>query len=283
MMKINNIKKRISVRSYNPKNIDSKLFERVQMEVNKKRIGPFGNIISFILINTDDDKLAELGKMTSYGIIKGTSLYIGGYCDSDDNTIIDYGYCFEELVLELTALNIGTCWLGGTFGRSFISKAMNLPEGKVIPGISPIGLANDKRSFSDKLVRKLAKADKRKDNSELFFKFEKSKGLYPILLENEHDNISTILEMLRIAPSASNKQPWRIIVENSTLNLFWDVDIKYNSMIKTHNIQALDMGIALCHLIHSTSDLGLKHNLEFFAPNITDVKWRYIASLKIEE
>ena len=89
--------------------------------------------------------------------------------------------------------------------------------------------------------------------------------------------------MLRIAPSASNKQPWRIVVENETLHLFWDVDIKYNSMIKTHNIQALDMGIALCHLIHSSSDLDLKYNLEFLAPTIIDIEWKYIASLNLKE
>ena len=47
--------------------------------------------------------------------------------------------------------------------------------------------------------------------------------------------------MVRLGPSASNKQPWRIIKENNQLHLYCETR-NYTTM------QKLDMGIAMCHL-----------------------------------
>lgn len=221
--------------------------------------------------------------MTSYGIVKGASLYFGGYSDPDDKSLFDFGYCFQEALLELTSLDLGTCWLGGTFGRGYIARALSLPEGKVIPAISPIGISLKKRTATDKLVRFLAKSEKRKPHDQLFFSHSAKEGLKPLEMNDEKNQLDKILESIRFAPSASNKQPWRIIIQNETIHLYWDFDEKYNSMSKRMNIQALDMGIALCHLMKSSEDLQVNGSFSEADPLLDNVIWKYVASWKTEE
>jgi hypothetical protein len=238
-----------------------------------------GMRFSFKLVETNSEELKDFGKMTSYGVIKGTDLFIAGCSLGDDLSVIDYGFCFEDLILDLTAIDIGTCWLGGTFKRSFISRALGLKEDEIIPAITPIGLKANKKNVSDKLVRFLAKGDTRLPDNQLFFEF-KNNIIEPLLQTETNKNIKTILEMVKIGPSASNKQPWRIVVESNILHLFWDFDSKYNSMIKGYNIQALDMGIALCHIVKTAEDLQLKAELIDSDIKI-DTSWIYIKSVII--
>ena len=229
-------------------------------------------------MDISDEKLQKLGKMSSYGIIKGTNLYFGSYSKGDDESIIDYGYCFEEAVLELNSHQIGTCWLGGTFGRSFISDALSLPIDYVVPAISPVGLIADKKSFTDKLVRKIAKAAKRKSYQELFFEKNKEGELLPLFENDISSNLKIILDGIRVAPSASNKQPWRVIVNNRTINIYWEKDEKYNGTSKGFNIQALDMGITICHIEKVLNDLSIDFEFKNSDPGLGIDKWIYIGS-----
>lgn len=51
------------------------------------------------------------------------------------------GYELEALILYLAHLEIGSCWLGGTFNRKGFAKAMNIGEGEMFPIIIPYGYA----------------------------------------------------------------------------------------------------------------------------------------------
>ncbi|MBI9101306.1 MAG: nitroreductase family protein [Spirochaetales bacterium] len=272
--------KRTSIRSFNTEDLSSDLLDKMKVIIIKKRSGPFGSRHNFSLIDINEKKLNELGKMTSYGVVKGARYYFAGYCDPDDRSLIDFGYCFQEVVLELTELGLGTCWLGGTFGRSFIAKALSLPDGKVIPAISPVGLPLGKRTTTDKLVRYIAKSSNRKSHDQLFFNHYGSEGVKPIGAEVENGPLSKILEGVRFAPSASNKQPWRFIFKEDHIHLYWDFNEKYNAAFKSFNIQALDMGIALCHLIKSTDELELMAGFIDEDPQFESIPWKYVASLK---
>lgn len=270
---------RTSVRSFSKDVLPADLLEKIKTTIIKERKGPFGSKPNLYLIDINDKNLEDMGKMTSYGVVKGAHLYFGGYSDPDDKSIIDFGFCFQEVLLELTALGLGTCWLGGTFGRGFIAKALSLPEGKVIPAISPVGISLRKRTTTDKLVRMIAKSSKRKPFEQLFFSHSNEEGLIPLILGEEKKVIAEILEAVRIAPSASNKQPWRVIVKEGFIHLYWDIDEKYNSSIKSFKIQALDMGIALCHLMKSSEELNINRSISEKDPLLENVSWKYIASL----
>jgi len=58
--------------------------------------------------------------------------------------------------------------------------------------------------------------------------------------------------MVRIAPSASNKQPWRIVKIEGAWHFFLERTKGYGDgiifkLLKLADIQRLDMGIAMCH------------------------------------
>ena len=79
------------------------------------------------------------------------------------------GYEFEAMVLFLANLDIGTCWLGGTFDRQGFSEAMNVGSDEVFPIITPYGYAADDKHEKEIEMRRLIQADHRKDWSQLFF------------------------------------------------------------------------------------------------------------------
>ena len=58
--------------------------------------------------------------------------------------------------------------------------------------------------------------------------------------------IADLIEMVRWAPSAVNKQPWRIIVSDSGFHFYEKRDKGYIGE-KTGDLQKIDVGIALCH------------------------------------
>lgn len=274
--------RRTSVRSFSPVSLEDETLEKIGKIVKKERKGPFGKVFSFTLMDTRGNHSEDIGKMTSYGIVKDGRYYFGGYSDSDDRSIIDYGYCFEEVILELTALKLGTCWMGGTFGRSFIGKLLGLPQGKVIPAISPVGVSREKRAATDKLVRFIAGSKNRKSSSKIFFNHSGDKALQPVIPEELRSPLGEIFNAVRFAPSASNKQPWRIIIQDNLFHFFWDFDKRYNEASKGFNIQALDLGIALCHFRKAAEELRLGGKLSYADPQFENVDWNYVLSWKVK-
>ena len=63
--------RRSSVRTYSEELLDNDILEKTNKVISKERKGPFGNVFSFTLIDTKSEHAQEIGKMTSYGFIKG--------------------------------------------------------------------------------------------------------------------------------------------------------------------------------------------------------------------
>ena len=273
--------RRSSVRTYSDELPGSEVFSKIKKIVTAQRRGPFGNSYSFILMDTRAEDAEEIERMSSYGFIKGARFYFGGYSDPDDISVIDYGYCFQEAILELTSLGLGTCWLGGTFDRSYIAMMISLPERKIIPAVSPIGLARNNSTVTDKIVRFFVRASKRKPQDQLFFSHSETNVLIPFFSDKTDPVLKQILESVRLAPSASNKQPWRIVIQAENIHLYWDFDKKYNSGIKGFNIQALDMGIAVCHFQKAAIELNYPVEIIENDPLLSITGWKYVLSWNI--
>ncbi|MFA9377832.1 MAG: nitroreductase family protein [Lachnotalea sp.] len=108
-------------------------------------------------------------KLGTYGVIKGSQNYIGATVAKKKLAMEALGYEFEKLILYLTSLNIGTCWLGGTFNRGSFANALEVNANEIFPIVSPFGYAASKRRLADALVRKIAKSDQREPWNKLFF------------------------------------------------------------------------------------------------------------------
>ena len=88
-------------------------------------------------------------------------------------------------------------------------------------------------------------------------------------------------QTLILAPSAVNKQPWRVVVADDTIH-FYLVRSKGVGHGEKLDMQMIDMGIALCHFALTAEELGLQMTLVEEDPNIANAEGEYIASYKLK-
>lgn len=244
-----NIKIRKSIRTYKEEVISSEDRKKLSQYISDlERL--YDGKFRFPLINSDKNLDGKIG---TYGVIKGAKLYVCGLVKKDSMDLVEFGYTFEKIVLYATSLGLGTCWLGGTFNRSNLAKLANIKSDEMLVIASPIGCIEEKKSIVDSTMRKLAKSDNRKPWNELFFDKSSSGSLDKVSLGDFGD----VLEMVRIAPSASNKQPWRIVKDNGNYHLFLERTPKYAASLG-FDIQLIDMGIALSHFETALDELKIK-------------------------
>lgn len=196
---------------------------------------PFGGKVFTHIYNV---RAGEDVKVPStYGVIKGarTFMLLGVDESLEKQSLISLGYIGEAAVLKATSMGIGSCWLGGTFSRKDFSMAAAMPAGYRTVAVIPVGYPADKDRFLVRLMRKMAGSDSRKPFSELFFEAQWGKPL------PEDCTVGVGLEAVRLAPSSTNSQPWRVIVAGDKIHFYY----------KPGQYALIDMGIALYHFIES--------------------------------
>lgn len=236
------IKTRKSIRNYTGERLTEKDSTIISDFIDKPSnlIGPFGNSIKIMLKTLTESKSRE--KIGTYGFVKNAPAFLISACKNNKEHLLDLGFVFENLILYLEKHGLSTCWLGGTFHRQKLQMSQNISEEEFIPIISPVGYATEQLGYFQKLIRNLAKSDQRKDFDELFFYND---FLIPISDASQR----ALLEYVRLAPSASNKQPWRIMIcDNEQAHFFMERTPKYGSSLG-YDIQMVDMGIALSHYL----------------------------------
>jgi nitroreductase len=248
------ISQRISVRSYSERAVEESLRDELVRICSNPGHGPFKAPVRFKMLDMDPLEKAELKALGTYGVIKGANLYILAAVEEGPGALDDIGYLLEKIILQATAAGLGTCWLGGTFRRSAFAAKMNLLPGEMLSAITPVGYPAKQISATDSMMRFGARSSKRKSWKELFFAGD---GLTP-LDEKVTGDYRDALEAVRLGPSASNKQPWRIVMpEPGIFNLYLKENKIYNRIMGKIRIQRLDMGIAMCHFELVARELGL--------------------------
>ena len=271
------IQKRKSVRTYKKQPLTQDLIEKLN-EFMKNLKGPFNSSLRFSIINSKVTANTDNVKLGTYGIIRGAENFILTAVNKNEKNLEELGYELEAFILYATSLGLGTCWLGGTFKKGEFAKTMNLGTDEILPIVSPIGCISDSPHIVGSLLRVVAGSNNRKPWKELFFN-----GSFQIpLSENEASEFKTSLEMVRLAPSASNKQPWRIVKDGNNFHFYLCRTKGYGNMLD-FDIQRVDMGIAMCHFELTTKELGLLGHWESVNPNITlpDDNYQYIISWNI--
>lgn len=238
------IKKRISVRRYSDEPVGVKQRAELEEYSHDNARGPFGSEVRFQLLDLEPLGREEMRRLGTYGMIRGARLYLLGAVKEGEGAFEDLGYCLEKVILKATMMGLGTCWLGGTFKRAAFASKMNLVEDEMLPAITPLGYALEEPSFSDKMVRFSASSNKRKSWSELFLSAD---GRTP-LQEADAAEYGPALDAVRMGPSASNRQPWRIVmVSPGYFQLFLKENKIYNRIMGKLRMQNIDMGIAMSH------------------------------------
>ena len=114
----------------------------------------------------------------------------------------------------------------------------------------------------EKLTRTIARSDKRTPFQELFFTDDFTRPASP------EGRFGEALEMLRLAPSSTNSQPWRALVEFNKVHFFYK---------PKSSLSVLDCGIGLCHFYENEKFNGKDgfFSKEPFIP-AEHSNWRYL-------
>ncbi len=252
------IRRRFSCRSYIPKPIEPELKERLSNFLAGSPTGPLGTGVRFELVSAGENDSTVLKGLGTYGFIKGARGFIVGAVEKLENhNMEDYGYLMERAVLFATDIGLGTCWLGGTFNKSGFARKISLKENEMLPAVVAVGYVADKRRWFDSFIRRRAGSDSRLPWTRLFFDRTFSTGL-PVEVT---DAFATPLEMVRLGPSASNRQPWRIVRDNKQWHFYLQRTSGYADRNKTFfklaDMQRIDMGIAMCHFDLTVREMGM--------------------------
>lgn len=222
---------------------------------------PFGNRIDITPVIVEGDISKELRELGAYGMIRGATAFIAGTAPLTPESLIDFGYVFEHALLKATDLGLGSCWVGGSLNRSSFASRINVREGASVVCVSPIGYPKEKQPFRDHLIRFAIRAAKRKQWNEMFFK-----GNFGVALEKKDvSGYELPLEMLRLAPSAANRQPWRVVIEESRIHFFITRSPIYQKILaqqKIPDLQLTDIGICMSHFFLSANKHGLRGTWE---------------------
>jgi hypothetical protein len=227
--------------------------------VSTQERGVFGSRLRFSVVTADPGDSTVLKDLGTYGFIKGAPAFIIGAMSPGEKNMEDYGFAMENIILHATGLGLGTCWLGGSFDRSRFARKINISPDECVPAVAALGHKADKRRVFDSTVRLIAGSSKRKPFCDLFFERDFEHPLAP----EQCGPFAVPLEMVRIGPSASNKQPWRIIrdAHPTVFHLFLQRTKNYyennRRMFGVMDIQRIDMGIAMCHFETACRETGI--------------------------
>ncbi|MBD3189553.1 MAG: nitroreductase [Candidatus Heimdallarchaeota archaeon] len=257
---VNNlIEKRSSWRSYLDKPIEQEKLQKVEKILQTPQKGPFGNKARFKLIDVEKVSPEARRNLGTYGMVRGARYFIAGAINQKPGCYEDYGYLLEQIILFATDLNLGTVWLGGTFRKQAFAKQMNLSDEEILPAITPLGYHPKKRRIIALIIRWFIGANKRKPWSKIFFVNDFD---HP-LLQEDAGAFRGPLEMVRLAPSSHNGQPWRIVKEKDSTNFHFFVHDKSAKDSSPANFVRIDGGIAMSHFELSLKEKGLKGNWKF--------------------
>ncbi len=147
-----------------------------------------------------------------------TPHFIAIFSDGSDDALLNVGFMYQQLDLYAQSLGLGTCWVG----LGSLTNDEPVPEGMKLAVMMAIGIPDG--------VPERTPADfRRKAMQELA------------------DQPDERLEALRLAPSATNSQPWFVTHDGDTLHI-WREELGLIKQRTLGRMNKIDIGIGLCHL-----------------------------------
>ena len=252
------IRQRFSCRRFHERPIDATKQQDLQAFIDSLPTGPFGARPRFRLVAATEADRASLRGLGTYGFIRGATGFIIGAVEPAGKYLEDYGYLMEAIILHATRLRLGTCWLGGTFTKSGFARKIDLGASETIPAVAAIGEFIVLQQARQGLVSGVADASRRLPWESLFSDLQSGTPLDRATA----GAYAMPLSMVRIAPSASNKQPWRVVKDGQCWHFNLQRSPGYRRdplkiLLDLCDLQRLDMGIALCHFELTAREMGL--------------------------
>ncbi|MDE6489568.1 MAG: nitroreductase family protein, partial [Muribaculaceae bacterium] len=250
---------RRSIRSFNGHVLDDDIRTTLSKAADESS-DPFGGSVTIRLNNFD---LKNGYRPGTYGMIKGASDFFLIGMKDDELSALSAGFRFEQVVLKAWQLGLGCCWIAATFKGSDFDRGQQWPDGERLKIICPVGIPA-KPALLDKLTRATFRSSSRKPFDRLFFLDDFN---HPVGSDNRFHEA---LQMLRLAPSSTNSQPWRALIADNTVHFYYK---------PISPLSVIDCGIGMCHfheteMFYGRRGIFAKHDDAPVPPD----NWRYIMS-----
>lgn len=235
-MTIEDIRNRHSVRTFTNKEIEQSIINTIKAEITMVNTIEAG--LHFQLIS--DDKSPFTNFRHSYGMFRNASNYIACVIEpSYPNTYQRCGYCAQQIVLKIVSLGLGTCYVGGTYNPSKVNA--QLRAGEKIAFLILFGYEdNQSKSLMSKIGYALTHRNKRK-----FSEYIQS-DLTIDQIKEEKPELYNAIEAVALAPSALNRQPYKIVLNDNQISAVANSDSSRDLIdlgIAMHNFQIAYPGI----------------------------------------
>ncbi len=295
------VSRRYSCRAYVDQPIDDAVQRELEAFLATLDPGPLGSRVRVSLVAATADDRASLKGLGTYGFIKDAPGFLVGAAERAPKDLEDYGYSLEHAVLAATDLGLQTCWLGGTFSKSSFARKIGATRDDIVPAVAAVGYPTEgsKKAWA----RQKAGSHHRLPPEQLFFDgtFEQplepagagvggasagvggaagagaagtaagtraAAGTHAAATAAPNTDpgaaaFAPVLDALRWAPSASNKQPWRILRRGETWHFYLQRTKGYGkgtatfALLRLADLQRVDMGIAMCHFDLVARERGL--------------------------
>jgi hypothetical protein len=209
---------------------------------------PFDGVRAELVLESPD-KIFK-GAVGPYGKVKGAPALIAFVGDATDPHVNEkLGYVGEGIVLEATAMDLGTCWVGGFFRKSVAAKVLRIGRQEQVFAVTPVGRAVDGATLEERTMKAFARSHQRRSLDELVDRSA---------LEQAPVWVKSALEAARVAPSAVNRQPWRFRLEPDRITVSVD-----RPRFELGISKRLDCGIAMLHIEVAARAEGVRGTWEF--------------------
>ena len=279
------IQKRYSCRTFKRAPLSDQMLQRLNQSIPESPATPFQSAIRFRHLIGSQESMEAMKGLGTYGVIKDPAGFIIGAVKKGPFDLESFGYAMESILLSATGLGLGTCWLGGTFTKSLFAGKIEAASDEIVPAVMAFGEIAEKSRMTEKIIRWGARASTRKPWHTLFF----DRSFRTPLDANSAGPYQTPLEMVRIGPSGSNKQPWRMVKDAASFHLYLQRTKGYYERNKRYfgmaDMQRIDMGIAMLHFDLACRELSLKGEWIREDPKIDDLPdlTTYVASYRPKE
>jgi nitroreductase len=225
---------RKSIRNYKEGSLSPEDLQKIKIIINE--VKPlYENIPMETFLIEDGEKIQDAfkGFIAKYTKVKAPH-YIAFTSEIIEGHLENIGFIGEEIVLKLTQLGIGTCWLGSPINQDQFKSIVKVQDKQNFIILVALG-------YPDKQL-KLVDNRKRLDINKIIT------GIYDI-------QYTPIIQALIDAPSAINSQPTKLSIDNNKFDLYLEnKNVITKTMLKDTN--RIDVGIALNHLYNSAVELG---------------------------
>jgi len=239
---------RRSRRLYEPGPVSGEVLDRLTAVCNEFR--PFDTARTVLMRHS---KNVFKGIVGAYGKIRGAPFFFAFIGDTGDRYVQEKaGYTGEGIILEVTALGLGACWVGKSFDRRIASSLVTMKGQERVLAIAAVGYPAGKTSFEERLVTGFGKLHKRKPLAALVSGMPEAE--WP-------EWVRESLLAARVAPSAVNRQPWRFLVAPDSITV--SVDNLHDSLGIP---KRLDCGIAMLHMQIAALNCNATGRWEFLDP-----------------